>query len=88
MKTKRSVFIRCLYFYTEVDIYMPPLVLRRGRDFLCRFLKCKKYLVKNNYFLPLNKYALKSLPRKSFAVGVNFSAVFQQSNIEGEKLGG
>lgn len=84
MKTKRSVFIRCLYFYTEVDIYMSPLVLRRGRDFLCCFLKVWENIWLNtNYFLPLDKWGLKRRPRKNFTVGVNFSAVFQQSNIEG-----
>ena len=68
---------------------MLPLVLRCGRDFLCRFLNTQKNIwLKTSIFLPLDKWGLKSLPRKSFTVGVNFSAVFQQSNIEGEKLGG
>ena len=63
---------------------MLPLVLWRGRDFLCRFLNALKNIwLKTSIFLPLNKYALKSLPRKSFTVGLNFSAVFQQFNIEG-----
>lgn len=47
------------------------------------FKGVKNIWLKTIIFLPLNKWGLKYLPRKSFTVGVNFSAVFQQSNIEG-----
>ncbi len=51
------------------------------------FKSAKNIWLNTNYFLPLNKLGLKSLPRKIFTMGVNFSVIFQQSNIEGEKLG-
>ncbi len=47
------------------------------------FKYAKNIWLKTIIFLPLNKCGLKSLPRKIFIVEVNFSAVFQQSNIEG-----
>lgn len=62
--------MRCLIFYIKVDIYMLPLVLRRGRNFLCRFLNALKNIwLKTIIFLPLDKWGLKSLPRKKFYCG-------------------
>lgn len=56
MKTKRYVFIRCIYFYTEVDIYMSPLVLRAREGFFMPLFKYAKNIwLKTNNFLPLNK---------------------------------
>ena len=76
--------MRCLIFlYKSRYLYAPSRAMAR-EDFLCRFLNTLKNIwFKTNNFLPLDKWGLKSLPRKSFTVGVNFSAVFQQSNIEG-----
>ena len=75
-----------LDFYIKEDIYMPPLVLRRGRDFLCRFLKAWKILgSKRIIFCRLISEGWKGYQEKSFTVGVNSSAFFQQSNIEGWK---
>lgn len=80
--------MRCLRFlYKRRYLYAPSRATAR-EGFFMPFFKCaKKYLAQHKFFLPLNKLGLKSLPRKNFTVGVNFSAVFQQSNIEGEKLG-
>lgn len=63
---------------------MSPLVLWRGRDFLCLFFNALKNIwLKTIIFLPLDKWGAEISTKKSFTVGVDFSVIFQQSNIEG-----